>query len=239
MHSRPRPTIHKPDMEILARQGMRLPSAVLNHLKSAAIYCQPTVSIEHQHQRRKYVLRGVESGGAIVALGAYSSFVDEHGNQLAWLQRVDSIQANGVHAIVVAPALIRLEVVRIERTYDLLITRHSLMELADGARPRLESSILFYGRRGNLEMELWGKDSGFCGAVSPVFYTRSGENVELPIHFQRAFAQVTAAACCIGCHHCHLLGPAPITPEQTESQFGENLVAPSNGVATVRERRSV
>lgn len=236
MHSQPRPTIHKPDMEILARQGMRLPSPVLSHLRSAGIYCQPTVSIEHQHQSRKYVLRGVESGGAVVALGAYSSFVDEIGNQLTWLQRVDSIQANGVHAIVVAPVLIRLEVVRIERTYDLLITRHSLMELANGARPRLESSVLFYGRRGNLEMELWGKDSGFCGAVSPVFYTRSGENAELPTRFQRAIAQATAAACCIGCHHCHLLGPAPITAEQTESQSGANLFARNNIVC---EHRSV
>ena len=234
MHSQPRLATHKPDLEILARQGMRLPSAVLNHLKSSGIYCQPTVSIEHQHQSRKYVLRGVESGGAVVAMGAYSSFVDEHGNQLAWLQRVDSIQANGVHAIVVAPVLIRLEMVRIERTYDLLISRHSLVELANGSRPRLESSILFYGRRGNLEMELWGKDSGFCGAVSPVFYTRSGESAELPTHFERAIAQVTAAACCIGCHHCHLLGPAAITTEQIDGQSGTNLFAQSNSVCAHR-----
>lgn len=239
MHSQPRPTIHKPDTEILARQGMRLPSPVLNHLKSAGIYCQPTVSIEHQQQSRKYVLRGVESGGAVVALGAYSSFVDEIGNQLKWLQRVDSIQANGVHAIVVAPVLIRLEIVRIERTYDLLITRHSLMELANGARPRLESSVLFYGRRGNLEMELWGKDSGFCGAVSPVFYTRSGESAESSTRFQRAIAQVTAAACCIGCHHCHLLVPAPIPAEQTDSPFRENPGAQSSGAAVVYEHRSL
>jgi len=230
MHSQPRPAIHKPELEILARQGMRLPGAVLNHLRSAGIYCQPTVSIERQHQSRKYVLRGVESGGAVVPLGAYSSFVDEHGNQLAWLQRVDSIQANGVHAIVVAPVLIRLEMVRIERTYDLFITRHSLVELGNGTRPRLESSVLFYGRRGNLEMELWGKDSGFCGAVSPVFYTRSGESAELPAHFERATAQVTAASCCIGCHHCHLLGPSPIAAEQTESQSGANPGAPADAI---------
>jgi hypothetical protein len=234
MHSQLRPAIHKPDTEILARQGMRLPSLVLNRLKSAGIYCQPTVSIERQHQSRKYVLRGVESGGAVVPLGAYSSFVDEHGNQLAWLQRVDSIQTNGVHATVVAPVLIRLEMVRIERTYDLLITRHSLADLANGARPRLESSILFYGRRGNLEMELWGKDSGFSGAVSPVFYTRSGESAESPTRFERAIAKATAAACCIGCHHCHLLGPTPITAEQTESQSGANLVAQSNALCLHR-----
>ena len=62
-------------------------------------------------------------------LGAYSSFVGERGETLAWLQRVDSIGVNGVHAIVVAPVLIRLEMLRIERTYDLLITRHSLAAL--------------------------------------------------------------------------------------------------------------
>lgn len=161
------------------------------------------------------------------------------GNPLVWLQRVDSIQANGVHAVVVSSVLIRLEMVRIERTYDLLITRHSFRESANGARPRLESSVLFYGRRGNLEMELWGKDSAFCGAVSPVFYTRSGESAELPTHFQRAVAQVTAAACCIGCHHCHLLGPPPITAEQTDNQSGENLVAQSDRGAAVCEHRSV
>jgi hypothetical protein len=115
-----------------------------------------------------YVLRGVESGGAVVDLGAYSSFVAEDGNALPWLQRVDSIGVNGVHAIVVAPVLVRVEMIRIERTYDLLITRHSLTGSDAGRRPRLESSILFYGRRGSLEMELWGEDAEFQGAVCPV-----------------------------------------------------------------------
>jgi len=79
-----------------------------------------------------------------------------------------------VHAVVVAPALIRVQMLRIERTYDLLITRHELAKSRQGQRPRLESSILFYGRRGGLEMELWGKDAAFRGTVCPVFYTRSG-----------------------------------------------------------------
>lgn len=225
MSSQPRTTIHRPDTEILSRQGLRLPGLVLTRLRSAGIYCQPTVSIEHQNLARKYVLRGVESGGAVAALGAYSSFVAECGTPLGWLQRVDSIGVNGVHALVVGPMLVRLEMLRIERTYDLLITRHSFRESAGGSRPQLESSILFYGRRGSLEMELWGKDSEFSGAVSPVFYTRSGEIVALPDNFQHAVAQLTAAVCCVGCRHCHLLAPEPIAAEQTDGQSTNHLVA--------------
>jgi hypothetical protein len=160
MHPQPRTDAHRREAEILARQGLRLPGVVLNHLRSAGIYCQPTISIEHQHLAKRYVLRGVESGGAIAELGAYSSFIDETGEALPWLQRIDSIGVNGVHALVVAPVLIRLEMVRIERTYDLLITRHSLSRTAKASRPGLESCVMCYGRRGSLEMELWPGSQG-------------------------------------------------------------------------------
>lgn len=193
--------------EVLARQGLRLPALTLKQLRSAGIYCQPSISIEHQHLAKRYVLRGVESGGAVANLGAYSSFVDEHGNALGWLQRVDSVGVNGVHAVVVAPVLVRVEMLRVERTYDLLITRHSLVTIGDGQRPRLESSIAFYGRRGTLEMELWGKDAAYRGSVAPVFYSRAGEIVVVPAEFQPAAALITAAVCCTGCRHCHLLKP--------------------------------
>jgi hypothetical protein len=193
--------------DVLARQGMRLPQIVLKRLRDAGIYCQPTISIEHQKVAGKYVLRGVESGGAVADLGAYSSFVGERGQSLAWLQRVDSIGVNGVHAVVVAPDLLRLEMVRIERTYDLLITRHSLTDSQNGTRPRLLSSILFYGRRGTLEMELWDRDGEFRGTVWPAFYTRAGEIITLPEMLRPSAAAITAAVCCLGCRHCHLLCP--------------------------------
>lgn len=202
--------------DVLARQGLRLPQIVLKRLRAAGIYCQPTVSVEHQNLAKKYVVRGVESGGAVADLGAYSSFVGERGETLAWLQRVDSIGVNGVHAIVVAPVLIRLEMLRIERTYDLLITRHSLASSAGNPRLRLESSILFYGRRGSLEMELWGDDVAFRGSVCPAFYTRAGERVVLPDDFLDAAARITSAVCCLGCRHCHLLGPRVTASLQTE-----------------------
>jgi hypothetical protein len=208
----------RPEAEILARQGLRLPPITLKCLRTAGIYCQPSVSTEHQHLAKKYVLRGVESGGAVAEVGAYASFIDEQGNALPWLQRVDSIGVNGVHAIVVAPVLIRVQMLRIERTYDLLITRHRLAKSRDKQRPRLESSILFYGRRGGLEMELWGKDAAFRGTVCPVFYTRAGERVLLPNDFQDAATRITSAVCCLGCRHCHLLGPRPITPDPVEDR---------------------
>ena len=193
--------------EILARQGLRLPALTLKRLRSAGIYCQPSISIEHQHLAKRYILRGVESGGAVADLGAYSSFVAEHGTALGWLQRVDSVGVNGVHAVVVAPVLIRVQMLRIERTYDLLITRHSLVTTGTGQRPRLESSIVFYGRRGTLEMELWGKDAAYRGTVAPVFYSRAGEIAAVPAEFQAVAALITAAVCCTGCRHCHLLKP--------------------------------
>lgn len=202
--------------ELLARQGLRFPAIILRHLRSAGIYCQPTVSIEHQDLGKKYVLRGVESGGAVADLGAYTSFTDERGNALAWLQRVDTVGVNGVHAIVVAPVLVRIEMLRVQRTYDVLITRHSLQTRGSGQRPRLESSIVFYGRRGTLEMELWGKDRAFCGAVSPAFYSRSGETRAVPDEFHEAVTRISAAVCCVGCRHCHLLQPKALVSSNTE-----------------------
>jgi hypothetical protein len=196
--------------EILARQGLRLSALTLKRLRSAGIYCQPSISIEHQHLAKRYILRGVESGGAVADLGAYSSFVHEHGTALGWLQRVDSVGVNGVHAVVIAPVLVRVEMLRVQRTYDLLITRHSLATSATGQRPRLESVVLFYGRRGSLEMELWGKDAAYRGTVAPVFYSRAGEIATLPAEFQNAAALITAAVCCLGCRHCHLLQPQPL-----------------------------
>ena len=203
--------------ELLARQGLRFPAIILRRLRSAGIYCQPTVSIEHQHLGNRYVLRGVESGGAVEDLGAYTSFTDEQGTALAWLQRVDSVSVNGVHSIAVAPTLVRIEMHRVQRTYDVLITRHNLQTTAPRQRPRLESSIIFYGRRGTLEMELWGKDRAFCGAVSPAFYSRSGETIAIPDEFQEAVTRISVAVCCVGCCHCHLLQPKALQSSRAEA----------------------
>jgi hypothetical protein len=217
--------------EVLARQGLRLPALTLKRLRSAGIYCQPSISIEHQHLAKRYILRGVESGGAVAHLGAYSSFVHEHGTALGWLQRVDSVGVNGVHAVVVAPVLIRVQMLRVERTYDLLITRHNLVTNGAGQRPRLESSIVFYGRRGTLEMELWGKDAAYRGTVAPVFYSRAGEIATLPAEFQNAAALITAAVCCAGCRHCHLLQPQALAMKLETMPTPDAILNTGDGTA--------
>ena len=196
--------------QILALRGLRLPAMTLKSLKAAGIYCQPSVSIEHQHLAGRYVLRGVESGGAVADLGAYCSFVEETGQPIPWLQRVDSIAVNGVHAVVVSAGLVRLHMVRVRHTYDLLITRHVLAAVDGAKRPTLQSSIVFYGRRGTLEMDLHGEDSGFCGIVRPPFLSRSGEPVNLPASFEDAVVRITAAVSCVGCRHSHLLQPGAV-----------------------------
>ena len=125
---------------------------------------------------------------------------------MSWLQRVDSIAVNGVHGVVISAGFVRLQMLRVQRTYDLLITRHSLANMEEGKRPRLESSILFYGRRGTLEMDLSSKDAEFRGTVSPVFYSRSGEPASLPSRVprrgsfasppQRVVSDAVTAICC-------------------------------------------
>lgn len=206
---------------VLGLRGLRLPAIALKGLQAAGIYCQTAVSIEHQHLARRYVLRGVESGGAVANLGTYCGFVDEEGTPIPWLQRVDSIAVNGVHGVVISSGLVRLQMLRVQRTYDLLITRHLIGSTEAGKRPRLESSILFYGRRGTLEMDLSGTDAEFRGRVSPAFYSRSGEPASEPSQFRDAVLRITAAVSCLGCRHCHLLQPGSGGTGNEVSEVGE------------------
>jgi hypothetical protein len=193
--------------QVLALRELRLPSAAIKQLQQTGIYCEPSISIEHQHLARKYVIRGVESGGAVPQVGHYVGFVDTNGQWLSWLQRIHTVGRNGLHAVVVAPHLIRLQMFRWEQTYALLITEHQLEIPAEGRRPELRNKIIFLGIHGTLALELWGEDSHFSGQVAPAFFTRSGEPQLIPDVFREAVCRITAASCCVGCQHCHLLQP--------------------------------
>src|SRR6266480_5369585 len=92
-----------------SHRGLNLPGRVRRRLREVGILARADVGLEHQHLAKRYVIRGVESGGAVAELGAYSSFVNEQGAALPWLQRIDSIGVNGVHAIVVAPIFVRVQ----------------------------------------------------------------------------------------------------------------------------------
>ena len=52
-----------------ALHGLSLPVSTLKALQNRGVYCTPGVSLEHQHLARRYVLRGVESGGAVIDMG--------------------------------------------------------------------------------------------------------------------------------------------------------------------------
>jgi hypothetical protein len=119
------------------------------------------------------------------------------------LHPVEAIGVNGLHAVVVAPVLVRIEMLRTERTYELLITRHWPGEVSDGKRPLLKTRVLFRGIHGRLELDLCGKNKSQAGAVLPTFYSVAGEEVTIPKRLQGAIRAITKAVNCIGCSHCH------------------------------------
>ena len=93
-------------------------------LKERGIFAHSPVSLEHQHLAKRYVVRGLESGGAVGDLGRYVTFAREDGQPIECLHPVEAIGVNGFHAVVVAPVLVRIEMLRKGRTYELLITQH-------------------------------------------------------------------------------------------------------------------
>jgi hypothetical protein len=192
--------------EVLALRGLRLPAVALKGLQRAGVYCQPAISIEFQQATQGYAIRGVESGGAVARIGAYCGFVDGAGSPLAAVHSITSLTPNGLHAAVVSCALFRVQMLRVERTYELLITGHALVIPYGRSRPKLDSSVLFHGRHGTLDLELWGRDKALLGAVVPVFYTKRGEQAATPTYFFDEILRVTAGACCVGCRHSHLAG---------------------------------
>lgn len=193
--------------ELLARRGLTLPRRVLRRLDQVGIFVQPRVSLEHQSLAKQYVVRGVESGGAIKELGRYVTFCGPEGGPIPCLHPIDAIGVNGVHAAVVAPILVRIEIFRAGRTYQLLITRHEPGEAENGRRPPLESTVVFRGANGFLECDVCGGDRGLAESVMPQFWSRGGEVVEIPTAFAAAVRAATRGACCIGCSHPHYLGP--------------------------------
>lgn len=193
-------------VEVLALRGLRLPPMALKGLQRAGVYCQPAISIEFQQQARCYVIRGVESGGAVPGLGAYCGFVNVRGGPLARVQFVATAAVNGFHAAILSPELVRVQMFRSEQHCELLLTLHTLVVKEGKVRPTLSNSVLFHGVHGKLEWDLWGKDSRLRGVVVPNFYSKSGEQVLPPDCFHDAVLRATAGAYCVGCRHAHVVG---------------------------------
>jgi hypothetical protein len=178
---------------------------------------------------KRSVLRGVESGGATKEIGRYVTFCDERGECIPWLQPIDSVAVNSRHAVVVAPALVSVEVFRVRNTYDVLIVRHDVVQPADGRRVRIEAKVLFRGRQGYLPLDLTGDEKNMSGQIVPEFFTKAGEHIDIPPEFGRVLRAVVRGAACVSCTHQHYLtapkvvvkavdGPIPISA-------GEHAVA--------------
>ena len=195
----------KGQRERLAHRGLTLPRRVLRRLDQVGIFVQPQVSLEHQSLARRYVVRGVESGGAIKELGRYVTFCGPEGEPIPCLHPIDAIGVNGVHAVVVAPILVRVEVFRAGRSWQLLITSHQPAVVENGRRPTLESSVLFRGVDGFLDAEIPDKGGEIGTSALPRFWSRAGEAREIPPKFAAAVRAATQGASCVGCSHAHYL----------------------------------
>ena len=191
--------------DFLAHRGIALARRVLRRLDEVGIFAQPSVSLEHQHLAGRYVVRGIESGGAVKEIGRYVTFCGPDGEPLAYLHPIDAIGVNGVHAVVIAPVLVRIELFRAGRTCQLLITKHQPGKVENGRRPPLENSVLFRGVNGFLDGEPFGKEDHLPASAMPRFWSRSGEEREIPPAFVAAVRGATTGATCVGCSHTHCL----------------------------------
>ncbi len=105
----------------------------------------------------------------------------------------------------IAPELVRIEMLRIGHTYELAITRLWLKTDEGRSRPAIATAPVFRGHQGTLAVELWNVDNkSLRGVVAPVFYTAAGEALSLPEHFDTAIRKITGAVSCLGCKHTHI-----------------------------------
>lgn len=192
--------------------GLALPRKAIRVFKERGIFAHPIVSVERQELAQRYVLRGLESGGSVGDLGRYVTFGDEEGRALEYLHPVEAIGVNGLHAVVICQAFIRVDMLRKGATYETLVTRHSLNLIEDGHRPAMETEILFRGIHGRLELDLRGKDKAQAGKVVPTFYSLAGEPVSIPEKFLPVIRAATKAVNCRNCSHTHYLRKPRLRP---------------------------
>jgi hypothetical protein len=190
----------------LASRGLTLSRRVLRRLNEVGIFAQSQVSLEHQHLAKRYVVRGIESGGAVKDLGRYVTFCGAEGEPLPYLHPIDAIGANGVHAVVLAPVLVRIELFRAGRTCQLLISKHAPGKAENGRRPALENRVLFRGVNGLVGLDLLRAGSDLDGRpVVPEFWSRAGEILGIPLAFAPVVGAAIRGANCVGCSHSHYL----------------------------------
>jgi hypothetical protein len=208
--------------------GLPLPRRAVKILRDRGISAHTLISVEHQQLTRRYVLRGLESGGSTADIGRYVTFAGPAGQPLECLHPVESIAVNGLHAVVIAPGMIRVDMLRKDRTYELLITAHSVIPADNGGRPKLETDVLFRGIHGRLELDLPRRDRAQAGSVIPSFYSLAGEHLSIPESFVPVVRAVTHGVNCIGCSHSHYLRRPknrPVEPPNGQEATHNNVAS--------------
>lgn len=155
----------------------------------------------------KYVVRGTESGGAAGNVGRFVTFCAPDGTALPYRHPVDTITVNGLHAVVVAACLVRIEIFRFGRTYQVLITRHRPSKSEPRRRPQIESEVLFRGVNGCMAAKASCGDDRHDFRI-PRFWSRSGEEVQVLPMFTDAVVAGVKGTNCLGCGHVHYLAEA-------------------------------
>jgi hypothetical protein len=201
--------------DLLAHRGLTLPKRALRRLDEVGIVAQTQVSLEHQYLARRYVVRGIESGGAVREIGRYVTFCGPDGEPLPCLHLIDALGVNGVHAVVIAPILVRIDLFRTGRTYQLLITRHE-PGVQNGRRPPLENRVLFRAVNGFLDAEQGEKENDRSCSAMPRFWSRAGEERDIPMLFAPAVGAATLGSTCCGCSHTHFLLAPVVTATTTD-----------------------
>jgi len=212
--------------------GLRLPRLALRVLRERGIFAQASVGLHYQNLAKRYVVRGVESGGAAGDIGRYVTFAQEDGQPIECLHPVESIGVNGPHAVVVAPTLLRLDMLRKGRTYELLISRHAPSSADSGRRPLLQGEVLFRGVHGRLEANLTAtnKTQAQPSPAFPTFYSLAGEEIPVPLRFDAAVRSLVNATNCSGCSHSHYVARRHSKKRGTEHEVvvGAKLSAKDN-----------
>jgi hypothetical protein len=198
--------------------GLPLARRAVRTLRERGVYAHSLLSVEHQQLAQRHVIRGLESGGSAGDVGRYVTFADEDGQPLEYLHPVETIAVNGLHAVVISNSMLRADMLRKGRTYELLITRHWFSLVTDGRKPKLECEIVFRGIHGRLELDLNRKDKAQTGRVVPTFYSLAGEESVIAEKFLALVRAATRGVNCSGCTHMHYLRkPRPLGPPTLNS----------------------
>jgi hypothetical protein len=86
---------------------------------------------------------------------------------------------------------------------------------------------------GFLDPEQLGKEGDLSGSAMPRFWSRGGEEREIPSEIAAAVRGATAGAICVGCFHSHCLLPPLAAPMADADIVGEvQGIRLANGVST-------